>query len=76
MLTLDELLLILTDCAGSPEPVSGELIDAEFADLGYDSVALIEATGRLSRDHGVELDDDATATARTPRALLELINHG
>jgi minimal PKS acyl carrier protein len=75
-LTLDDLKRILQEGAGSDESVNldGDVLDVEFAELGYDSLALLETAARIQREYGIELDDDATTSAPTPRALLELIN--
>lgn len=74
--TLDDLRRILRECAGEPDGVDldGDILDTEFELMGYDSLALLETAGQLDQDYGVELDDDATASARTPRDLLKLVN--
>jgi minimal PKS acyl carrier protein len=75
-LTIDQLRTILLEAAGEAE-VSGtgpDIEDIEFTDLGYDSISLLEAAGRIERDRGVKLDDDLIVSARTPRALLAVVN--
>lgn len=78
--TLRELTDLLRTCAGDPEEgvdlTSDDVLDVPFIDLGYDSLALLQVTGVINREHGVELSDDAVAEAETPRALLEMINTG
>jgi minimal PKS acyl carrier protein len=75
-LTIDQLRTILTEAAGAAEdPGAGvDVEDAEFTDLGYDSISLLEAAGRIERQCGVKLDDDLIVSARTPRALLAVVN--
>jgi act minimal PKS acyl carrier protein len=75
-LTINELRLILRESAGEPEGVDldDDIEDAEFADLGYDSISMLEAAGRIERDHGVQLDDDLITSARTPRELIAAVN--
>ncbi|WP_019635008.1 acyl carrier protein [Actinomadura atramentaria] len=75
-LTLDDLLEILRDAAGDSEEIAGatDVLDTEFAQLGYDSLALLETAGRIERDHGIELDDSTVAESPTPRALLDVVN--
>lgn len=75
--TLDDLKRILREGAGSDENVDldGEVLDTDFADLGYDSLALLEVTARITREYGVTLDDDAIS-AGTPRDLLKVVNGG
>lgn len=76
--TLTDLKRILREGAGADESVDldGEVLDVEFADLGYDSIAVLEAASRITREYGIALDDDATTSARTPRALLNVVNRG
>ncbi|CUM41710.1 acyl carrier protein [Streptomyces gardneri] len=75
-LTLDTLLQILRECAGEEEGVDlgGDILDTPFVELGYDSLALLQATGRIERDFGVALPDDVVAEAETPALLLGLVN--
>lgn len=76
--TLTDLKRILREGAGQDESVDldGEVLDVEFANLGYDSLAVLEAAGRITREYGIALDDDATTAARTPRELLNVVNGG
>lgn len=75
-ITLDVLKRTLREGAGADEAVNldGDVLDVEFAELGYDSLAVLETAGRLSREYGIDLDDDAATQAKTPRQLLELAN--
>lgn len=73
--TIEKLMRILHAAAGPGEGVAdGDLLDTEFADLGYDSLALLEASSRIEQEYAVKLSDDAVASARTPRALLAVVN--
>jgi len=76
VITLEVLARTLRESAGSDEhsELSSEALDTGFDELGYDSLALLETAARLERDHGIELDDDAATSAKTPRELLELAN--
>lgn len=75
-ITLDTLITILREAAGADESVdfTGDVMDAGFEELGYDSLALLETTARLQQDYGVVLEDDAALAAKTPRELLDLVN--
>ncbi|WP_409493543.1 acyl carrier protein [Amycolatopsis sp. cmx-11-12] len=75
-LTLTDLTEMMRECAGESEEVDlrGDVLDILFDDLGYDSIALLETAARIQRDHGVNLPDDAVTDAKTPRALLGLVN--
>jgi len=75
-LTIDQLRTILLEAAGEADvsDVGDDIDDTEFTDLGYDSISLLEAAGRIERDCRVKLDDDLIVSARTPRALLAVVN--
>lgn len=74
--TLDDLRRILLEAAGDDDGVdlSGDVIDVAFEELGYDSLALLEAGSRIQREYGVQLDDETLAEAQTPGALINLVN--
>jgi act minimal PKS acyl carrier protein len=74
--TLAALKLILLEGAGAEEGVDldGDIADTPFADLGYESLALLETGSRIEREYGISLDEEALATAETPKALIELVN--
>ncbi len=63
-LTMTDLTKLLRACAG----------DAEHADLGYDSLALLELSGQIKQRYGVALPDDAARVTATPRQFLALVN--
>ncbi|MER7582744.1 acyl carrier protein [Kitasatospora sp. NPDC096140] len=74
--TIEDLKRIMRDCAGEEESVDldGEILDLRFEELGYDSLALIETTSRISREFGVQLPEEELGEIGTVRELLELIN--
>ncbi|GAA1262294.1 acyl carrier protein [Kitasatospora nipponensis] len=75
--TLNELTEKLRECAGEAENYdvdTDDVSDVPFLELGYDSLALLQVTGVLKRERGVELSDDEVIGVETPRALLEMIN--
>ncbi|AZM57845.1 actinorhodin polyketide synthase [Streptomyces sp. WAC 01529] len=73
---LKELTGLLRECAGVDEGVDldGDVIDTPFAELGYDSLAVLQTTGHIEREYGITLSDDTVAEAETPRMLLGFIN--
>jgi minimal PKS acyl carrier protein len=75
-MTLDDLRRILRRAAGEAEgaDLDGDILDTEFAELGYDSIALMETGGQIERERGIRLDDDTMTSVPTPRALLALVN--
>ncbi|MFK0258734.1 acyl carrier protein [Streptomyces sp. NPDC090445] len=71
LMTLDDLRRILSESAGSDEgQLDGDILDTGFAELGYDSLALIETVSVVQRDYGVEIPDKLA----TPRELLDAVN--
>ncbi|MFC9932106.1 acyl carrier protein [Streptomyces sp. NPDC127190] len=74
--TIDDLKRILLEGAGAEEGVDldGDILDTDFEELGYESLALLETGGRIEREYGILLDDDIFADNRTPRALVAAIN--
>ncbi|WP_410537957.1 acyl carrier protein [Streptomyces sp. KL2] len=74
--TVEDLRRILREGAGADESVDldGDILDTDFEELGYESLALLETGGRIEREYGIKLDDSALTDARTPRALIELVN--
>lgn len=75
---LKDLCRILREGAGVEQGVNldGEILDSAFDDLGYDSIALLETTARISREYQVSIDDVALVDVKTPRELIALINAG
>lgn len=76
--TIDDLTRILREGAGADDAVdlSGEILDADFEDLGYDSLAMLETAARIGREFGIAIDDDIVTAAHTPRKLLQVVNGG
>ncbi|MEH6374640.1 acyl carrier protein [Streptomyces sp. KLMMK] len=73
--TLADLKRILLEGSGAPEGggLDGDILDTEFSDIGYDSLALLETTSRIEREYGIELDEDVIGDATTPRAFLDAV---
>ncbi|MFF4802803.1 acyl carrier protein [Streptomyces sp. NPDC001351] len=74
--TLADLKRILLEGAGADDGVDldGEILDMEFVDLGYESLALLETSSRIEREYDISLDESAMADVTTPRALIDLVN--
>lgn len=75
-ITVEDLRRILREAAGEAEGIDldADILDLTFEELGYDSLALLETGGRIEREHGIELEDAAVTDAKTPRALLDVVN--
>ncbi|GHB16766.1 actinorhodin polyketide synthase acyl carrier protein [Streptomyces viridiviolaceus] len=75
-LTMERLFSILRECAGEEEVAGGaaEVAETEFSALGYDSLALLETTARVSREYGVEIPEEDLADVKTPAAFVAAVN--
>lgn len=76
MATLTEAVLaeLLQAAAGEPVNLDGDGVEAPFADLGLDSLALLETGGLIERRFGVRLADEVITEAETPAELLSVVN--
>ncbi|MFH8570274.1 acyl carrier protein [Streptomyces sp. NPDC017993] len=74
--TIDDLKRILLEGAGAAEDVDldGDILDKDFEQLGYESLALLETGSRIEREYGITLDDSVLTDAVTPRVLVEAVN--
>ncbi|MEV7525574.1 acyl carrier protein [Streptomyces sp. NPDC091371] len=74
--TVENLKRILREGAGADEGVDldGDILDTDFEELGYESLALLETGGRIEREYGISLDDDIFVDNRTPRSLVAAVN--
>lgn len=74
--TIDDLKRILLEGAGAAESVDldTDILDTEFEQLGYESLALLETSSRIEREYGITLSDTILSDATTPRALLDAVN--
>lgn len=76
-LTLPVLIDIMRECAGEDEEVAAEgegIGDIELERLGYDSLAMMEAAGRVKRQFHAELSDSALADIRTLNQFVAAVN--
>lgn len=74
--TLTELTEIMRTSVGVAEGVdlNGDIVDVEFAELGYDSLAVLELASQVERRYGIPIPDEAVSEMPTPRRALEFIN--
>jgi act minimal PKS acyl carrier protein len=75
-ITIDDVRSILRVSGGVDEGVdlNGDILDTPFEDLGYDSLALLEASARIEQTFRVRLEDPTFRETATPRALMTVIN--
>lgn len=76
--TLPDLVRIMRECAGEDDTVdlAGDIADTAFPELGYDSLAILEAAGAITRQYGVTLAEDEIAAAGTPAEFIAVVNRG
>ncbi|MCY0947989.1 acyl carrier protein [Streptomyces sp. H27-S2] len=74
--TMDDLKRALQEGSGVDEGVDldRDLPTKAFADLGYDSLAVLETGLRLGRENNIEIDDSVFNELDTPQQLLDAIN--
>jgi aromatase len=72
--TIDDLRRMLPTSSGDAGDLDAAALDTPFTDLGYDSLALLELSSRVGREHGVPVPDDAVQRMTTPRAALDYVN--
>lgn len=75
-LSIDHLREVLGRVAGEDDSVdlTGDISGRSFADLGYDSIAVLELSANLEREFGIKVDDAEAVQSPTVGAFRELIN--
>ena len=75
-LTIDELKGFLLRAVGEDETIdlSGDILDAPLADLGFDSLAVIATTSALEQHFQLKLGDDDASGLDTPKDFLDVFN--
>ena len=74
--TLAELRIIMRQAAGEIDVAGSadDVADVRYADLGYDSLALLEITAKIKQSLGVEVPDEYVAGCATPAATVAAVN--
>jgi minimal PKS acyl carrier protein len=74
--TLDDLREIMRTSVGVDDEVdlAGEIADSEFADLGYDSLAVLELASQVQRRYSVAISDEAALELTTPTKIVNYVN--
>ncbi|HZR52016.1 MAG TPA: acyl carrier protein [Streptosporangiaceae bacterium] len=75
-LTLEDLKATLRAAAGEDDSIDldGDILDTEFGELGYDSLAILETASLIGRRFGVQLPEDEVGELQTPRQLIDFVN--
>jgi act minimal PKS acyl carrier protein len=69
-----DLNRVLVQRIGLPENDLPEDADTPFADLGLDSLAMVELQRALEQDYGFEITDADACAMRTVRDALAYVN--
>lgn len=72
-MSLNDLRGILIACAGG-EALPEDIAEVTFEELGYDSLALIDAAATLKQAYGVIVPDEQLSTTCRPGELLGVVN--
>ncbi|WFE29228.1 acyl carrier protein [Solwaraspora sp. WMMD791] len=72
--TVDDLGALLGEVAGEATGPGPAAADTSYADLGYDSLALLEVSVRVRQTLGVEVPEAAVAVTATPAQTVAQIN--
>jgi len=75
-LSLQDLKILMRGCAGVDDEVDldGDIGDMEFADLGYDSLAVMEIQARIQQEYGVAIPESMLDDLTTPTATIKYVN--
>jgi minimal PKS acyl carrier protein len=73
--TLDNLRAIMRAAAGEGDNINldGAIADMSYADLGYDSLALLEFAAQIEHEHGVPIPDGTIGLTDTPGDTVRLV---
>lgn len=72
--TINDLQRMMRTGSGDATDLNSAVLDTPFADLGYDSLAILELSRRIEDEHDVSVPDDAVQRMTTPREALTYIN--
>ncbi len=74
--TVADLMRIIRAAAGEDEAVSLEdnILEHSFAELGYDSLAVMETASRVEREFDVPLPEEEMTDVETPKSFIAFVN--
>ena len=74
--TQADLVGYMRRAAGEDDAVAldGDIAETTFADLGYDSLAVMEISSLVERELGVSLPEEEMVEAETPKQYVALVN--
>jgi act minimal PKS acyl carrier protein len=73
---MDNLREIMIAAGGADDGVdlNGDIGSTEFADLGFDSLAMLEIQARIKQELGISFPEDAATLLRSPDDLVDYVN--
>jgi act minimal PKS acyl carrier protein len=76
--TQADLVACIRRAAGEDEglDLDGDIAEITFAEMGYDSVAMVEVALLVERELGISLpdDEDRMGKSATPKMFVEVVN--
>lgn len=74
--TLADLVTYIRLAAGEDETLDldGHIDETTFAELGYDSIAMVEVTVLVERELGITLPEEKTDKDTTPKQFVDVVN--
>ena len=72
--TLDDLNRIIEAYVDVDAPVTENALDTSYADLGMDSLGVIELVERIHLGYHVPVPTDTIEELRTPRLTIDYVN--
>ncbi|MFG1607869.1 phosphopantetheine-binding protein [Actinoplanes sp. NPDC049265] len=71
-----DLVGYIRRAAGDDEglDLDGDIADTTLADLGYDSISIVEMTLLIERELKISLPEDRANKDTTPKEFVELVN--
>ncbi|MEV0637548.1 acyl carrier protein [Streptomyces sp. NPDC050619] len=73
--TLDDLRRVMRAAVGVDDSVDleSDISGIEFTELGYDSLALLEIVGKIEKEYGTSVPEEAVQELTTPAKLAEYV---
>ena len=74
--TVDDLRRVMRSAVGVDDTVDldGDILDVEFTELGYDSLAVLEIASKIEKEFPARLPDEVVGDLRSPRQLIEYVD--
>jgi minimal PKS acyl carrier protein len=75
-INIEQVWTLLRQSVGVDESVSlgEEMAHRDFAELGYDSLAVLHIVSRIEQEYGVSIDEDAAVGLTTAADIVTFVN--